>query len=656
MTTAGAGGGAVAGRAGAPPGVDDSAVARVVKQVFGFDELRPLQRDAIGAALDGADALTVMPTGGGKSLCYQVPPLVTGRVTLVVSPLIALMRDQVSGLRLLGYPAAAAHSQLSDAERAELRESVAGGRLRLLFTSPERLLSEGFLGFIGRLRVGAIAVDEAHCISHWGHDFRPEYRRLAELREHFPGVPVQAFTATATPRVREDIVRQLRLENARVMVGRFDRPNLTYRVLPRVDEVRQTAEAVRRHPGGAAIVYCISRKETESLAEGLRGRGIEARAYHAGMEGLDRAEVSDDFRAERLNVVVATVAFGMGIDRSDVRLVVHVGMPKSVEGYQQETGRAGRDGLPAECLMLYSSSDVQRWRRVMGLSAGDAGGAGGAEESGGENRSQQARLLEEMRGFAAGARCRHAAISAYFGQEYGAAECGACDVCLRELEDVDDGHVVAQKVLSCVARCGQNVGAKHVASVLMGLTSQRVRERGHDRLSTFGLLAGVDSKTLGSYIDQLVDAGDLKREGDEFPVLRLTSGSAAVMKGERRARLVRPKAQVGQSERERRATHRDGAPLDGAERGLFEALRAVRKDEAARLGVPPYQVFSDATLEELCRLRPTSVEAMVGTRGIGAKKLEQFGALFAGAIGAYCRERGMAVEVVVAARGRGVRG
>ena len=326
----------------------DAAIARVLKDTFGLASLRPLQREAILAGVEGRDALVVLPTGGGKSLCYQLPPLVTGKLTVVVSPLIALMKDQLDGLRLLGYPAAAAHGNLTPAEKRELWRELQGDSLRLLFVAPERLFFDGFLSQLTLLDIGAFAIDEAHCISQWGHDFRPEYRRLAELREVFPNVPFHAFTATATPRVREDIVQQLRLRDTDVHVGTFDRPNLTYRVLPRVDLVDQVAEAIERHPDAAAIVYCISRKDTEALAESLKKRGIDARAYHAGLDPKQRNQISERFRDERLRVVVATVAFGMGIDRGDVRLVVHAALPKSVEGYQQETGRAGRDGLPSE--------------------------------------------------------------------------------------------------------------------------------------------------------------------------------------------------------------------------------------------------------------------------------------------------------------------
>ena len=351
----------------------DRLLHETLERWFGFSELRPLQKEAIDAALDGRDALVVLPTGGGKSLCYQLPPLVLGKLTVVVSPLIALMQDQVDGLRLNGVPAAATHSNLDADGRRELRELSESGALRLLFVAPERLFRGDFLEWLGRQDVAAIAIDEAHCISQWGHDFRPEYRRLAELRERFDGVPIHAYTATATPRVREDIKAQLALKDPVELVGTFDRPELTYRVLPRQGLIEQVVEAIGRHRDAATIVYCISRKDTETLSAQLQSRGIEAKAYHAGLPAEERTQLSADFRAERLHVVCATVAFGMGIDRSDVRLVVHAAMPKSIEHYQQETGRAGRDGLPSECLLLYSGADAAKWRMIVERSGEESG-------------------------------------------------------------------------------------------------------------------------------------------------------------------------------------------------------------------------------------------------------------------------------------------
>ena len=621
-------------RESSPTGSVDAKIARVLADTFGLDALRPLQREAILAGVEGRDALVVLPTGGGKSLCYQLPPLVTGKLTVVVSPLIALMKDQLDGLRLLGYPAAAAHGNLTPAEKRELWRELQGDSLRLLFVAPERLFLDGFVSQLTSLDIGAFAIDEAHCISQWGHDFRPEYRRLAELREVFPGVPFQAFTATATPRVREDIVQQLRLNESEVHVGTFDRPNLTYRVLPRVDLVDQVAEAIERHPDAAAIVYCISRKDTEALAESLRKRRIDARAYHAGLDAKERTQISERFRDERLRVVVATVAFGMGIDRGDVRLVVHAALPKSVEGYQQETGRAGRDGLPSECLLLYSAADAAKWRQIMERSAAESG-------SSPEVTQAQLALLSEMQRFANRPQCRHAMLSRYFGQDYAHDDCGACDVCLKELESVPDAHVVAQKILSAVVRTGQRFGMRHVIDVLRGSRTQNVVDRGHDTIPTFGLLKDFSASTLANFVDQLIDAGDLVRTDGEYPILQLAPPAREVLTSERRAVLVLPKQSLDAApQRTRRKRTRAAAASadrdDGASpemsQELFDHLRSVRREIAHSIGMPPYIVCNDATLEEMAAARPRTAAQLLDVKGMGPKKVESFGERFLAAI------------------------
>lgn len=613
------------------PEACDTAISTVLQRWFGFDSLRPMQREAIDAALSGRDALVVMPTGGGKSLCYQLPALVLDRLVIVVSPLIALMQDQVDGLRLLGVPAAAVHGNMTAKDRAALKAMSDDGSLRLLFVAPERLFFDGFLRWLQQQNPAGIAIDEAHCISQWGHDFRPEYRRLAELREHFPGVPFQAFTATATPRVREDIALQLQLQEPVLLVGTFDRPELTYRVLPRQDLEGQVAAAIRRHPDAASIVYCISRKETESLASALQQRGIEARAYHAGLAAGERTRLSSDFRAERLHVIVATVAFGMGIDRSDVRLVVHGGMPKSVEAYQQETGRAGRDGLPAECLLLYSAADGAKWRSLMERSAAEGDGDPDA-------LAAQLQLLQQMQRFAGRARCRHRSISEYFGQRYDEPNCGACDVCLDELEEVDGGHVLAQKILSAVVRTGQRFGGAYVIDVLRGSRNEKVLARGHDQIPTFGLCKDVPAGKLGNFIDQLIDQELLVRSEGEYPTLQLGPQAMAVLRGAQQAVLRMPKqalAARGKRRREAAGTGRAGrevVELNEREQELFETLRTLRRGIARELALPPYLVFSDASLEEMARQRPLTAAALGRVHGVGPKKLATFGERFLGAI------------------------
>ena len=609
-------------------------VLRVLKQHWGFDALRPLQAVAIDAALAGRDALVVLPTGGGKSLCYQLPPLVTGKMTIVASPLIALMQDQADGLKLAGVPAAALHSHIDPEEARAVRARAKAGELRLLLVAPERLMMSSFVDWLRSMRasLGAIAVDEAHCISQWGHDFRPEYRRLSELREALPGVPMQAFTATATPRVRDDVVRQLKLKDPEMLVGVFDRPNLTYRVVPRgggATLADRAAQAAKQHEGQASIIYCVSRKDTEELAEALRHRRVDARAYHAGMTGPQREKVQSAFSNEKLDVVVATVAFGMGIDRSDVRCVMHAAMPQSIEHYQQETGRAGRDGLPAECILFYGSGDVQRWKRIIGREGEDG------EPKAPEVLAAQHELLDQMHRLASGGVCRHRALSEYFGQAYERLNCGACDLCLGERASVEGATIIAKKILSCVARVKERFGAAHVADVLAGKRTERIGQLGHDQLSTFGLLGALRKPAITAFINQLVDARLLERTDDEYPVLRLNSASWEVMRGAREAALLEPV--VAMRERAERGV-RDAEPLDPLEAELFERLRRMRRDIAERLGVPPFVVFSDVTLREVARVRPGSPRMLLDVRGVGQKKLDDFGDEVLACVADYCRE------------------
>ena len=583
-----------------------------VERYWGFSALRPLQREAIEAGLAQRDSLVVMPTGGGKSLCYQVPPAVAGRTDVVVSPLIALMKDQIDGLRACGYPARALHGGMSPDEMREAEREIAAGRCHLAFVAPERLLGGRFLELAARAGVASFAVDEAHCISQWGHDFRPEYRQLAMLRDRFPQASLHAYTATATERVRADIVEQLRLRDPRVLIGTFDRPNLVYRVVPRIDLRAQVLETLRRHDGEAAIVYCLSRRDSEEMAQWLEGRGLRAAHYHAGLEPEERRRTQDRFAAEEIDVVAATVAFGMGIDRSDVRCVVHATIPKSVEHYQQETGRAGRDGLPAECVLFYSAADVLRWQSLLER----AGEEGDAETGAIENAK---RLLEEMRRLATVVRCRHAALSEYFGQPYGEPSCSACDVCLGEVEGVVDATVLAQKILSCVARTEQRFGVEHVADVLVGAEADRVRRWGHDKLSTYGLLRDTPRKNVVQVIYQLIDVGVLARSTGDRPVLALNAASWDVLRGKRVVELL-------ELRRRKAKTRLEEASWQGVDGELFESLRALRREIAAERGVPAYVVLHDSTLRELSRVRPTRLDDLRAVHGIGERKFADLGA------------------------------
>ena len=574
----------------------------VISRHWGYDSFRPLQQEAMRASLDGRDSLVVMPTGGGKSLCYQAPALLKKHVTVVVSPLISLMKDQVDGLRECGVGAAQMNSSQSLDELRAVERALFRGDVRLLFVSPERLAVAPFREMLRRAGAKTFAIDEAHCISHWGHDFRPEYRQLRALRDEFTDASFHAYTATATERVRRDIAEQLALREPLVLVGDFDRPNLTYRVLPRVDEWKQIVEVLERHRGEAGIIYCMRRKDVDTLTAKLQRAGYNAAGYHAGLSQDERRAAQDAFASERTDVVVATVAFGMGIDRSNVRFILHTAMPKSIEHYQQETGRAGRDGLEAECALLYSAADAIVWKSMIDESA--------------------VRHLNDIDRYCAGVVCRHRALVEYFGQRYSAEPCNACDICLGETEDVPDALVVAQKILSCVVRVGQSFGVGHVVSVLRGEDNERVRQRRHDALSTYGLLKGFARNEIRDWIWQLVGQGVLAQTDDEYPVLRLTEASRPLLRGEATVRLRKPIAAKKRSARPRGAAPTLAAPVD---HDLFEALRRWRRAEADARGVPPYLIFSDRTLREVAQARPSTLLDLRAIYGIGDAKLAAFG-------------------------------
>ena len=569
------------------------------------------------AALSGRDALVVMPTGGGKSLCYQAPALLQDSVTVVVSPLISLMKDQVDGLRECGVHAAQLNSSQSMDEIRATERDVLAGRAKLLFVSPERLATPQFRELLRIANVKTFAIDEAHCISHWGHDFRPEYRQLRAIRDEFPAAAVHAYTATATPEVRRDIANELSLRAPLALVGDFDRPNLTYRVLAREDEAKQVVDVIERHRGEAGIIYCMRRRDVDSLTEKLRRRGHDAVAYHAGLSQDERREAQDRFSNEKCDLVVATVAFGMGIDRSNVRFVLHTAMPKSIEHYQQESGRAGRDGLEAECVLLYSGADFMSWRSMLGNDAADA-----------DHAASTLRHLQDIDRYCSGATCRHRALVEYFGQHYEPVPCNACDLCLGETEEVEDALVVAQKIVSCVYRVRESFGVAHVVSILRGEDTEKVRERQHNQLSTYGLLKGCTRHDVREWIYQLIAQDFLFQTNAEYPTLRLGSRARDVLRGFAEVKLrqpaVRKKDRIaggGGSAPARRPMVDDG-PYD---RDLFNVLRAWRRSEAEERGVPPYVIFSDKTLRELARTRPTTRYELRGIYGIGDAKLEAFG-------------------------------
>jgi ATP-dependent DNA helicase RecQ len=610
-----------------PPTID--ALKEVIVRHWGFRAFRPLQEDAMRAVLDGRDSLVVMPTGGGKSLCYQAPAVLRGGTTVVISPLIALMKDQVDGLRACGVAAAQLDSMQSAVERTAYEMDLHQGAIQLLFVSPERLVQTDLYRVLQRIGVKTFAIDEAHCISHWGHDFRKEYRELSALREHFPGASVHAYTATATQKVREDIIAQLALRDPVVIVGNFDRPNLTYRVLPRHELLKQVLDVLDRHRGEAGIIYCLRRKDVDDLAAALQQKKFSAMPYHAGMAPEQRQATQEAFAAEECDVVVATVAFGMGIDRSNVRFVLHTAMPKSLEHYQQETGRAGRDGLEAECVLLYSGADIISFKAMI-------------EKSANENGADLSFLpaaykhLDDIDRYARGAVCRHRALVQHFGQKYDTPSCNACDLCLGDTEEVPDALVVAQKILSCVARVKQNFGVNHVVGVLRGENTENVRKWRHDQLTTFALLQTHSKADVRDWVYQLIGQGVLAQQGDEYPVLKLNEASWEVMRAERGVRLIQlARRKKGERPEKSKA---DLASWEGVDKGLFELLRQRRRDLAAQRNVPPYVVFSDTTLRDLARQRPSSLEKMRLIYGIGDAKLKDFGQTFLTLLTDYARQ------------------
>jgi ATP-dependent DNA helicase RecQ len=584
----------------------------LLKQVFGYDSFRPLQEEIMAATLGGLDTVAILPTGAGKSLCYQLPALVRDGLTVVVSPLIALMKDQVDQLHAAGVAATYLNSTLEPAEMAARQADLDAGKYRLLYVAPERLLAGDFPRKLAGWDVGAIAVDEAHCISEWGHDFRPEYRQLATLRERFPGVPFIALTATATPRVREDIVGQLRLREPQVFISSFNRPNLSYRVIPKSKPERQVWEFAAARPQDAGIVYCQSRKSTEALAAVLRSEGISAVAYHAGMEAAERSKNQDAFLRDEARVVCATVAFGMGINKPNVRWVIHSDLPKNVEGYYQETGRAGRDGLPADCLLLYSRGDVMKQLRFL-------------DEITDEQAHAIARAqLDQMTEYAEDEGCRRGHLLGYFGEAWPHENCGGCDSCLSPRETYD-ATLDCRKFLSCVFRIRQHggftTGLQHVADVLCGANTEKIRRWKHETLSTYGIGSDTPRAEWVALGRQLLRLDLIRQSQDGFSTVALTEAGRAALKDGRPFLLVRPPASTRDSATA--VTKAGDIPCD---EGLFAALRTVRKNLADARDVPPYVVFSDVSLRHMARDYPTDPAALLHIPGVGERKLADFGA------------------------------
>jgi len=586
----------------------------ILTRVFGYPAFRGRQEAVIDHVLAGGDALVVMPTGGGKSLCYQIPALIRPGVAVVVSPLIALMQDQVAALDLLGVRARVLNSTLTPAAARAVERAIVAGDLDLVYVAPERAVTEPFLDTLARARLALVAIDEAHCVSQWGHDFRPEYRRLQVLGERFPEVPRLALTATADAATRTDIVAGLGLRDARVFVASFDRPNIRYRVVAKDSPLAQlTAFIEGEHPGEAGIVYRLSRADVERTQAALAARGIPALAYHAGLDASTRAAHQARFLDEDGVVVVATIAFGMGIDKPDVRFVAHLDLPRSIEAYYQETGRAGRDGAPAEAWMTYGIQDVARLRRFITAST--------APE---DQKRIEAQKLDALIGYCETTRCRRQVLLEYFGERRDRA-CGNCDTCLDPVDDFD-GTEAARMALSCIWRTGQRFGAAHVIDVLLGGDTARIRRFGHDRLSTYGIGVGHSRGEWRSILRQLVALGLVVVDVAGHGGLRLSPECRPVLRGERTVRLRHDPAAAKRAARTVAPKAVDEGPRDDTEAALFEALRKRRMVLAKAQKVPPYVIFHDRTLAEIARRRPMSLEALAAISGIGAAKIERYGA------------------------------
>lgn len=583
----------------------------LLQTVFGFADFRGEQEAIVEHVASGNDALVLMPTGGGKSLCYQVPALLREGCGIVVSPLIALMQDQVEALRQLGVRAAFLNSTLDAGTSAQIEQSLLRGELDLLYVAPERLLTPYFLSLLERSAIALFAIDEAHCVSQWGHDFRREYRELTILHERWPDIPRIALTATADPPTQREIAERLQLEEARRFVSSFDRPNIRYNVVQKDNGSRQLRDFIAGHTGESGIVYCLSRKKVEKTADALVGLGVTALPYHAGMDAGIRAQNQRRFLREDGVVMVATIAFGMGIDKPDVRFVAHMDLPKSIEGYYQETGRAGRDGEPAEAWLCHGLGDVVLLKQMIENS-----------EAGEERKRLERRKLDSLVGYCETMRCRRQVLLANFGEDY-PNPCGNCDNCLQPAETWD-ATVAAQKAMSCVYRSGQRFGAMHLIDILRGVDNERVRQFGHERLSTFGVGQDLDVRAWRGVFRQLVGSGLLEVDAEGFGGLRLAEASRAVLRGEHPVMLRKELPRKPERERNAR-TPAAAAVLQPADQPLFEALRELRAQLAREQNVPAYVIFHDSTLRNIAERRPSSLDELAQVGGIGGTKLARYG-------------------------------
>lgn len=586
-----------------------SLAENVLNSTFGYQSFRPGQDAVIGAILDNRDCLVLMPTGGGKSLCYQVPALVKDGVTLVVSPLISLMKDQVDQLRLHGVSAACLNSSQTPQEQRQIMELCAQGEVKLLYVAPERLLTDYFLSQLASWDITLLAVDEAHCISQWGHDFRPEYRALGQLRQSLPNVPVMALTATADETTRADIIRLLELHEPLIHVSSFDRPNIRYTLVEKYKPLDQLWFFIKGQKGKAGIVYCNSRSKVEETTERLQKRGLSVAAYHAGLDASQREWVQDAFLKDNLQVVVATVAFGMGINKSNVRFVAHFDIPRNIEAYYQETGRAGRDGVEAEAILFYDPADMAWLRRCL------------EEKPAGMQQDIERHKLNAIAAFAEAQTCRRLVLLNYFGENR-QQPCGNCDICLDPPKQYD-GLVDAQKALSCIYRVGQRFGIGYIVEVLRGANNQRIRDLGHDKLPVYGIGREQSNEHWVSVIRQLIHLGMITQNITHFSALQLTEAARPILRGEAALKLAVPRVLVAKSRNQQNKVYHGNY-----DKKLFAKLRKLRKSIADEENIPPFVVFNDATLIEMAEHTPTSPAELLLINGVGERKLERFGDAF----------------------------
>ncbi len=594
-----------------------------LKKYFGYDSFRPMQKEIIDAVYEKKDALVLMPTGGGKSICYQIPAITMDGICIVVSPLISLMKDQVESLRASGIEAAFLNSSLSSDEQKAVEDDVYYGRIKLLYVSPEKMVSQSFQPLLQQANVNLFAIDEAHCISSWGHDFRPEYTKLRFIKNQFPNIPIIALTATADKVTRRDIVKQLELVEPNIYIASFDRPNISLNVLPGQKKIQQILAFIKQRPNQSGIVYCLSRKSTEQVAQKLNAAGIKAGFYHAGINSAERSKVQEDFINDNVPVVCATIAFGMGIDKSNVRWVIHYNMPKNLEGYYQEIGRAGRDGARADTLLFYSFGDVMILRDII-------------QSNNSENFEMQLSKLERMQQYAESMICRRKILLGYFSESL-KKDCGNCDVCKNPPQQFD-GTVLAQKALSAIARLGENVGARMLIDVLRGSRRQDILNAGFDKIKTYGAGADISFSDWQQLIYQLINLGYIEIAYDKNNTLRLTETAKTVLFEKQKVALVKI-TDIKQRQEEQRAQLKTKTKRQRVRDELFETLRQLRKELAQKKGIPPYLIFSDASLEEMAATRPTNDTEMANISGVGEVKLKRFGKAFIKAIVEFIGEK-----------------